>query len=65
MDEDESMSLEHAEVVDAVKKNQKVINFLRDCGNRFLIELLEPTRLKTALEKLDTNKDGSIGIDEY
>ncbi|KAH8092916.1 ryanodine-sensitive calcium-release channel [Aureococcus anophagefferens] len=65
LDADESMSLEMNEIVDAVKMNQKVINFLRDCGNRFLQELLEPTRLSTALAKLDTNKDGSIGIDEW
>jgi len=62
LDADESMSLEHAEIVTAVQKDQKVINFLRDCGNRFLQELLEPTRLSTALAKLDTNQDGSIGI---
>ena len=62
LDADESMSLEMNEIVDAVKTSQKVINFLRDCGNRFLQELLEPTRLSTALAKLDTNQDGSIGI---
>ncbi|KAH8057471.1 Ca2-binding protein [Aureococcus anophagefferens] len=65
LDADESMSLEMNEIVDAVKSNQKVINFLRDCGNRFLQELLEPTRLSTALAKLDTNQDGSLGIDEW
>ena len=65
MDEDKSMSLDKQEIVDAVTKNQKVIDFLRDCGNRFLQELHEPSRLEYALDKLDTDRDGTISIEEW
>ena len=65
IDEDESGTLEKQEVVDAVRADKKVINFLTDCGNKNLQYLLVPSRLEAALAAMDTDNDGSIDCDEW
>ena len=65
IDADGSGTLEKAEVVDAVKNNQKVIKFLETCGNPNLQYLLVPARLEAALLQLDTDRDGHIDEAEW
>jgi Ca2+-binding EF-hand superfamily protein len=65
IDADGSGTLEKAEVVDAVKNNQKVIKFLETCGNPNLQYLLVPERLEAALRQLDTDRDGHIDESEW
>ena len=65
IDEDESGTLEKQEVVDAVRADKKVINFLTDCGNKNLQYLLVPSRLEAALAAMDTDNDGHVDIDEW
>ena len=65
IDADGSGTLEKAEVVDAVKNNQKVIKFLETCGNPNLQYLLVPERLEAALRQLDTDRDGHIDEAEW
>ena len=65
IDVDESGTLTKAEIVEAVKKNEKVITFLRTCGEENLQFLLVPARLKKALEVLDTSKDGEVDVEEW
>ena len=65
IDEDESGTLEKQEVVDAVRADKKVINFLTDCGNKNLQYLLVPSRLEAALLVLDTDRDGHIDEEEW
>ena len=65
IDVDESGDLEKAEIIDAVKNNQKVIKFLVNCGNKNLQYLLVPSRLDKALAEMDTDRDGHIDIDEW
>ncbi|KAH8092910.1 hypothetical protein JL720_5078 [Aureococcus anophagefferens] len=60
IDVDQSGSLDKAEVVKAVKTDQKVIKFLVNCGNQNLQYLLVPARLEAALNVLDTDRDGEI-----
>ncbi|KAH8092909.1 hypothetical protein JL720_5077 [Aureococcus anophagefferens] len=60
IDVDGSGSLDKAEVVKAVKGDQKVIKFLVNCGNPNLQYLLVPARLEHALAVLDTDRDGEI-----
>ena len=43
-----------------MKNNQKVIKFLETCGNPNLQYLLVPARLESALQQLDTDRDGHI-----
>ena len=45
IDVDESGSLDKHEIVTAVQTDQKVIDFLRTCGNENLQYLLVPARL--------------------
>jgi len=47
------------------RRNQKVINFLINCGNKNLQYLLVPSRLDKALAEMDTDRDGHIDIDEW
>ena len=47
------------------RRNQKVINFLINCGNKNLQYLLVPSRLDKALNEMDTDRDGHIDIDEW
>ena len=65
IDVDESGDLEKAEIIDAVKNNQKVIKFLVNCGNKNLQYLLVPARLDAALNAMDTDRDGHIDADEW
>ncbi len=43
----------------------QVKNFLKDCGNEFLQELLIPSRLDKAMKALDTDGSGVIEIEEW
>ena len=65
IDVDESGYLDKDEIIDAVKANKKVINFLQTCGNQNLMYLLEPARLQQALAVLDTDRDGQIDASEW
>ena len=65
IDDDQSGTLEKAEIVTAVKSNQKVIKFLINCGNKNLQYLLVPARLEAALAVLDTDRDGHIDMVEW
>ncbi|KAH8092913.1 hypothetical protein JL720_5081 [Aureococcus anophagefferens] len=65
IDVDGSGSLDKAEVVKAVKGDQKVIKFLVNCGNPNLQYLLVPARLEHALAVLDTDRDGEISGTEW
>ncbi|KAH8092919.1 Ca2-binding protein [Aureococcus anophagefferens] len=65
IDVDESGSLDKHEIVTAVQTDQKVIDFLRTCGNENLQYLLVPARLAQALEDLDTSRDGEIDAAEW
>ena len=47
------------------RRNQKVIKFLVNCGNKNLQYLLVPSRLDKALTEMDTDRDGHIDIDEW
>ena len=49
---------------DGVRATQ-VKNFLKDCGNEFLQELLIPSRLDKAMKALDTDGSGVIEIEEW
>ena len=49
---------------DGVSATQ-VKNFLKDCGNEFLQELLIPSRLDKAMKALDTDGSGVIEIEEW
>ena len=48
-----------------VKSNQKVIKFLVNCGEPNLQYLLVPARLESALQQLDTDRDGHIDAQEW
>ena len=65
IDDDDSGTLEKAEIVTAVRANREVIKFLTDCGNKNLQHLLIPSRLEAALNAMDTDHDGSIDADEW
>ncbi|KAH8092917.1 hypothetical protein JL720_5085 [Aureococcus anophagefferens] len=65
IDKDNSGSLDKAEVIKAVKTDKKVINFLVNCGNPNLQYLLVPARLESALNTLDTDRDGEINMPEW
>ena len=47
------------------RRNQKVIKFLVNCGNKNLQYLLVPSRLESALAVLDTDRDGHIDMVEW
>ena len=65
IDDDDSGTLEKAEIVRAVRANKEVIKFLTDCGNKNLQHLLVPSRLESALAQMDTDHDGTIDADEW
>jgi len=65
IDVDESGYLDKDEIIDAVRANKQVINFLQTCGNQNLMYLLEPARLQQALAVLDTDRDGQIDASEW
>ena len=47
------------------RRNQKVIKFLVNCGNKNLQYLLVPARLDAALNAMDTDRDGHIDAYEW
>ena len=65
IDKDDSGTLEKQEVIDAVGADKKVINFLVNCGEPNLQYLLVPARLESALQQLDTDRDGHIDAQEW
>ncbi len=65
IDDDGSGTLEKQEIVTAVKCNQRVIKFLVNCGNPNLQYLLVPARLESALQQMDTDRDGHIDEGEW
>ena len=65
IDVDESGYLDKDEIIDAVRANKQVINFLQTCSNQNLMYLLEPARLQQALAVLDTDRDGQIDASEW
>ena len=65
IDKDGSGTLEKPEIVNAVKTDEEVIKFLRNCGEENLQFLLQPARLKKALEVLDEDGSGEIDVEEW
>ena len=59
IDKDGSGTLEKPEIVQAVRADKEVINFLTNCGNKNLQYLLVPSRLDAALNAMDTDRDGT------
>ena len=65
IDKDGGGTLSTAEIVKAVKEDAEVITFLRNCGEENLQFLLQPARLKKALEVLDEDGSGEIDVEEW
>ena len=65
IDVDNSGTLVKQEIIQAVSSDQKVIDFLVNCGNPNLQYLLVPARLELALNQLDTDSDGEIDACEW
>ena len=65
MDMDGSGSLDRGEIMKAVKSNKEVIAFLVNCGNKYLQDLLVPSRLEATLDELDADLDGEISAPEW
>ena len=65
IDKDQSGTLTKKEIVDAVANDKEVITFLNDCGNPNLQYLLVPARLESALQQMDTDRDGHIDEGEW
>ena len=65
IDKDGGGTLSTAEIVNAVKTDEEVIKFLRNCGEENLQFLLQPARLKKALEILDEDGSGEIDVEEW
>ena len=65
IDKDGGGTLSTAEIVNAVKTDEEVIKFLRNCGEENLQFLLQPARLKKALEVLDEDGSGEIDVEEW
>ena len=65
IDKDGGGTLSTAEIVEAVKSDAEVIDFLKNCGEENLQFLLHPPRLKKALEVLDEDGSGEIDIEEW
>ena len=64
IDKDGGGTLSTAEIVNAVKTDEEVIKFLRNCGEENLQFLLQPARPQEGLEVLDEDGSGEIDIDE-
>ena len=64
IDKDGGGTLSTAEIVEAVKGDAEVIDFLKNCGEENLQFLLHPPRLKKALAVLDEDKSGEIDVEE-
>ena len=64
IDKDGGGTLSTAEIVEAVKSDAEVIDFLKNCGEENLQFLLHPPRLKKALAVLDEDKSGEIDVEE-
>ena len=64
IDKDGGGTLSTAEIVEAVKSDAEVIDFLKNCGEENLQFLLHPPRLDKALDALDTDKSGELDIEE-
>ena len=65
IDKDGGGTLSKDEIVRAVKDEPEVIKFLKNCGEDNLQFLLQPARLKKALEILDGDDSGEIDVDEW
>jgi Ca2+-binding EF-hand superfamily protein len=68
IDVDKGGTLSKDEIVNAVHPKtgiEKVIKFLKTCGEENLQFLLHPPRLQKALEILDTDKSGEVDADEW
>jgi len=53
LDEDESDTLSHKEIVDGVQSNDDVIKFLMNCGNADLAALLRAARFQIASARVE------------
>ena len=66
---DDSSNYEHTHTKErprhTSRRSQKVIKFLKTCGEENLQFLLHPPRLQKALEILDTDKSGEVDADEW
>ena len=64
IDKDDSGALAKAEIVEAVKSDDEVKDFLQNCGEENLQFLLKPKRLDHALQQLDTDNSGEVDVEE-
>ena len=64
IDKDDSGALAKAEIVEAVKSDEEVKDFLQNCGEENLQFLLKPKRLDHALQQLDTDNSGEVDVEE-
>ena len=64
IDKDGGGSLSKAEIVEAVKSDDEVKDFLQNCGEENLQFLLKPKRLDHALQQLDTDNSGEVDVEE-
>ena len=51
--------------MDATTQNQEVIQFMVNCGNKFLQDMLVPSRLRAALTEIDADGSGEIDKPEW
>jgi Ca2+-binding EF-hand superfamily protein len=65
IDADSSGSIDKAELIRAVTKDQEVIDFLQNCGQPNLQYLLYPERIGDSLKTLDKSNDGELDMDEW
>ena len=64
IDKDGGGTLSPAEIVEAVKSDEEVKDFLQNCGEENLQFLLKPKRLDHALQQLDTDNSGEVDVEE-
>ena len=64
IDKDDSGALAKAEIVEAVRSDDEVKDFLQNCGEENLQFLLKPKRLDHALQQLDTDNSGEVDVEE-
>ena len=65
IDKDNSGTLTKTEIVHSVSTDKSVKDFLQNCGEPNLQNLLVPSRLEATLAVLDTDRDGHIDAMEW
>ena len=65
IDVDASGKLAIGEILDAIKTNEKVVQFLKETPNKDLQQFLVPARVNAAMKAIDTDGDGEISLEEW